>query len=322
MAVVSDQLTNLKKLTTIVADTGEVNQIKQYEPQDATTNPSLLYKAAGLEEYQSVVSGAVEWAKAQKGNVMEDTLDKLAVDFGCNILKMVPGLVSTEIDARLSFDKDATLAKCRKLMKLYEEAGVDPKKRVLFKIASTWEGIQAMKELQAEGVNCNMTLLFNLWQAAACAENGAYLISPFVGRITDYFKAKNGWTELPPVSEDPGVQSVKQIFNYYKKFGYKTVVMGASFRSKEQVLGLAGCDRLTVAPKLLKQMGETNADVPQCLDANAKDYDGEKLVVTESAFRFGLCCDAMATEKLANGISRFAQDTVKLENLLKEKYSL
>eukprot|EP00494_Astrolonche_serrata_P033118 UN33387 len=245
-------------------------------------------------------------------------MDKLAVNFGVEILKIVPGVVSTELDARLSYNADACVKKAKKLIELYKEQGIDAKKRVLFKIASTWEGLKAMKTLQAEGINCNMTLLFNQWQAAVAAEYGAFLISPFVGRITDWHKAKNG-KDSYPVEEDPGVLSVRTIYNYYKKFGFKTVVMGASFRSKEQVLALAGCDKLTVGPKWLKAMQESKETVKEHLSEKTAKYDGEKYVITESAFRWGMCSDACGTEKLAEGIRRFAADTVKLEKIIEAK---
>lgn len=320
MAANDDQLSQLRAMTQIVADTGEIEQIKRFKPLDATTNPSLLYKASQLEEYQPLVNNAVEWGQAKGGSnseVLENIMDKLAVNFGAEILQHIEGVVSTELDARLSFDTEATVAKARKLIGMYQEVGIDARERVLFKIASTWEGLQAMKILQEEGVNCNMTLLFSIWQAATAAEWGAYLISPFVGRITDWWKAKNGWTELPAVDEDPGVLSVRSIYNYYKKFGLNTIVMGASFRSKHQVLALAGADKLTVAPKLLAQMEECNDEVQLILSPENADYNGDRLEITEANYRWGMNSDPVAVEKLSDGIRRFAADTEKLEEIVK-----
>jgi len=320
MAANKNQIEQLSQFSEIVADTGEIEQIKEYKPVDATTNPSLLFKAAKLDEYKHIVQQAVEWAKQQKGDALENAMDKFAVTLGAEITKVVSGVVSTEIDARLSFDTEKTIAKCYKLLEMYKEVGIDARKRVLFKIASTWEGLQAMKVLEADGIRCNMTLLFDIWQAATAAEFGAFLISPFVGRITDWHKKLNGWTELPNVEEDPGVVSVRNIYNYYKTFDKKTVVMGASFRSKEQVLALAGCHKLTVSPKLLKLMKESTNDVPRILFGAVEDKHLKKLVCNEANFRWGMNENPMATEKLAEGIRNFAKDTVKLENILTENY--
>lgn len=320
MAAASDQLSQLRTMTQIVADTGEIEQIKRFKPLDATTNPSLLYKASQIDEYQGLVNNAVEWGQAQGGSeseVLENIMDKLAVNFGAEILQHIDGVVSTELDARLSFDTEATVAKARKLIGMYDEVGINARERVLFKIASTWEGLQAMQILQQEEVNCNMTLLFSIWQAATAAEWGAYLISPFVGRITDWHKAKNGWTELPPVDEDPGVLSVRNIYNYYKQFGLNTIVMGASFRSKHQVLALAGADKLTVAPKLLAQMEDSQDQVELILSPETASYEGERLVITEQNYRWGMNSDPVAVEKLSDGIRRFAADTEKLEEIVK-----
>jgi transaldolase len=251
----SNQLEQLSNLTVVVADTGDINSIKQYLPTDATTNPSLLLKAATQEEYKSVVQDAIDYAKAKNvENTLELAMDKLAVNFGIEILKIVPGVVSTEVDARLSFSTEATLNKARQLIALYEEAGID-KERVLIKIASTWEGLQAAKVLEAEGIHVNMTLLFSKAQAIVAADNGATLISPFVGRILDWFKKANG-VDGYEAKEDPGVISVTSIYNYYKQHGYNTIVMGASFRNTGEILALAGCDKLTISPKLLGELSE------------------------------------------------------------------
>jgi len=317
----SDQLSQLRDMTEIVADTGEINLIKKFKPLDATTNPSLIYKAAQLEEYSSLVDDAITWGKNKGDNVLENVMDKLAVNFGVEILKHITGVVSTEIDARLSFDTAATVAKARKLIEMYDEVGIDARKRVLFKIASTWEGLKAMEILQKDGVNCNMTLLFSQWQAAAAAEFGAFLISPFVGRITDWHKAKNGWTELPPVEEDPGVISVRNIYQYYKFHKFSTIVMGASFRSTGQVLGLAGVDKLTVSPKLLQQMQDTQEQVKRVLspDGEVSEQNQRRMEITEQNYRWGMNEDPTAVEKLADGIRRFAADTVKLEAIISAK---
>jgi transaldolase len=319
-AKLSNSLAQLKSLTVVVADTGEFSTIKAYEPQDATTNPSLILKAAQVPEYQLLIASAVEWANKKGGSSAERldwALDKVAVNFGTEISKLVPGYVSTEVDARLSFDTDATVARARRIIGMYKEMGVD-KSRILIKIASTYEGIQAGKILEAEGITCNLTLLFSIVQAAACAEAGITLISPFVGRILDWHKAKTGQTYTGET--DPGVVSVKNIYRYFKKFGYSTIVMGASFRNIGEIRALAGCDRLTIAPALLKELQESNEDVPRVLDpvASAAEYDGEKIAVHESAFRYALNEDAMATEKLAEGIRAFAADIIKLEDILKK----
>jgi len=314
----SSSLDQLKKYTLVVADTGDFQSINKYKPQDSTTNPSLLYSASQIEAYKHLVDDAVSYGKS-KGSTQEEKLNfalgKLSVNFGVEILKIVPGRVSTELDARLSFDTDATIKKAREIMSLYKEAGID-KERVLIKIASTWEGIQAAKVLEQEGIHCNMTLLFSLIQAVACAEVGVTLISPFAGRITDYFKQKENKNYAP--AEDPGVVSVKNIYNYYKKYGYKTVVMGASFRTKEQVMELAGCDLLTVSPQLLEELSNSNIEVPRKLDpANASDVP--KIPTDEKSFRWLMNEDEMAGFKLAEGIRRFAADLIKLENELKKK---
>jgi transaldolase len=308
-----------KKFSTVVADTGDFESIKKFKPQDSTTNPSLLYSASQLPQYKHLIDDAILYGKKHGKNVGEQTLialDKLAVNFGVEILHIVPGRVSTEIDARLSFDTESTLKKAREIIALYKEAGID-KERILIKIASTWEGIQAAKQLETEGIHCNLTLLFSLSQAIACAEAGVTLISPFAGRITDFYKKRDNKSSYLP-AEDPGVISVKTIFNYYKYFGYKTVVMGASFRNKEQVIELAGCDLLTVSPAILEEMSNCNTDVVLKLDAK-KPIQVDKIHMDEKAFRWLLNEDEMATEKLADGIRRFASDLKKLETDIKGK---
>ncbi|HEY8355286.1 MAG TPA: transaldolase [Methylophilaceae bacterium] len=312
-------LEQLKSMTTIVADTGDVEAIKSVKPVDATTNPSLLLKASTLPQYAHLIDEAISYAKAQGGSKeaqIENAADKLAVLIGVEISKVVPGRISTEVDARLSFSIDKMVAKGRKLIKLYEEAGVG-KDRVLIKLASTWEGIRAGEILEKEGINCNLTLLFGFGQARACAEAGVYLISPFVGRILDWYKAKNPGTEYT-AETDPGVISVRNIYNYYKEHGYKTVVMGASFRNIGELIALAGCDRLTVSPNLLQELAATEGTLTRVLvDNGATKTPPAKM--TEEEFRFALNEDAMATEKLAEGIRGFVADQNKLEAALAAK---
>eukprot|EP00804_Cyclotella_cryptica_P022175 CCRYP_011637-RA/>CCRYP_011637-RA protein AED:0.10 eAED:0.10 QI:118/1/1/1/0.5/0.2/5/269/308 len=304
------QVDQLKKLTTVVCDTGDVNAIKKFSPQDATTNPSLIYKAAMMPEYANIVDDAVAYGKGD----LSLTMDKLAVAFGTEITKIVPGYVSTEVDARLSFDTEATVKKAKELIKLYEEVGVQ-KERILIKIAATWEGIQAAKILEKDGITCNVTLIFSIAQAIACAEVGATLISPFVGRIMDWYRKAKGVDSFEP-AEDPGVLSVTAIYNYYKKFGYETIVMGASFRNTGEILELAGCDRLTISPQLLEELANSTGDVPQKLDASkAEAMDIPRVEMTESNFRWMMNEDAMATEKLAEGIRGFAAGIVKLQSI-------
>lgn len=313
-------LNQLKALTTVVADTGDFERMKAFAPQDATTNPSLILKAAQQSNYQSLVNTV---KAAHSGMTPSDLVDYILVAFGLEILKIVPGRVSTEVDARLSFDTKATVAKAKHLIALYESHGID-RKRILIKLAATWEGIAAAKELEAEGIHCNMTLLFSLVQAAACGAANAQLISPFVGRITDWHKVKLGthWSDTNHGgANDPGVTSVKRIFHYYKHFGISTEIMGASFRNTNQILELAGCDLLTISPELLAELQASNAMVSKKLDlANAKSaLDAENisaLRLDESSFRLQLNNDAMATEKLAEGIRNFCADTEKLEALL------
>jgi transaldolase len=311
-------LEQLKSMTTIVADTGDVEAIKSVKPVDATTNPSLLLKASTLPQYAPLIEDAIAYAKKQGGSKeqqIENAADKLAVSIGLEIQKHIPGRISTEVDARLSFNVDAMVAKGRKIISLYKDAGVD-KGRVLIKLASTWEGIKAGEILEKEGINCNLTLLFGFGQARACAEAGVFLISPFVGRILDWYKAKTGETYTSET--DPGVLSVRKIYAYYKEHGYKTVVMGASFRNIGEITALAGCDRLTIAPNLLQELEATQGNLPRVLkDGGATSKAPAKM--TEGEFRFELNQDAMATEKLAEGIRGFVADQIKLEVALAEK---
>lgn len=315
----SNQLDALRELTTVVADTGDIQAIKTYQPVDATTNPSLLLKAAGIPEYAGYIDDAVAWAKLQSQDPAQqliDASDKLAVTIGKEISALIPGRISTEVDARLSFDTEATIAKAERLVELYNDEDID-KSRILIKIASTWEGIKAAEILEQRGIQCNLTLLFSFAQARACAEAGVYLISPFVGRILDWYKANTDKKEYT-ADEDPGVISVTQIYNYYKEHGYDTVVMGASFRNIGEIQALAGCDRLTISPKLLEELKNTTDPLPVKLqDKGATATPGAKL--DEVAFRWDMNEDAMATQKLAEGIRNFAADQEKLEVMLKEK---
>jgi len=306
-----NQLEQLKQFTTVVADTGDFQSIKAYAPQDATTNPSLILKAVQKPEYRPLLEKAV--AESNSASV-DEIVDRLLIAFGVEILKYVPGRVSTEIDAALSFDTEATVAKGRELIALYEAAGVK-RERVLIKIASTWEGIRAAEILERDGIHCNLTLLFSLVQAVACAEAGVKLISPFVGRIYDWYKKSTG-TDYQG-ADDPGVQSVKRIYQYYRKFGHDTEVMGASFRNTSQILELAGCDLLTISPDLLQKLADTEGSVERKLTADAGAAI-EKIAVDEKSFRFLLNEDAMATEKLAEGIRAFCADSVKLKKMIEE----
>lgn len=310
----SNHLSSLKKHTTIVADTGDFESIKEYEPQDATTNPSLILKAAQQDTYQHIVDKAVESAS---NKTTESIIDQLLVLFGLEILKIVPGRVSTEVDARLSFDTQATIDKAREIIALYEANGAS-RERVLIKIASTWEGIKAAEELEKEGIRCNLTLLFSKAQAVACAEAKVQLISPFVGRIYDWYKKDTGIDYKG--ADDPGVQSVTEIYNYYKKFGYQTEVMGASFRNAGQITELCGCDLLTISPGLLEELQNADGEVSQKLsEATAQESDLQKITLNEADFRFMMNEDAMATEKTAQGIRAFSADIVKLEKLIEGK---
>ena len=313
------QLDSLRNMTVVVADTGDIEAIKKYQPQDATTNPSLILSASALPQYSPLIDEAVSYAKAQsndKSQQLIDAQDKLAVNIGLEILKIVPGRISTEVDARLSYDTQATVEKARKLIALYNAAGIS-NDRILIKIASTWQGIRAAEILEKEGINCNLTLLFSEAQARACAEAGVYLISPFVGRILDWYKANSDKKEYAP-AEDPGVISVTKIYNYYKEYDYNTVVMGASFRNVGEITELAGCDRLTIAPALLKELQENSTALVRKLE-----YKGEVKAkpqpLTEAEFYWQHNSDAMAVEKLADGIRKFAVDQEKLETMLSAK---
>ncbi len=315
----TSKLDQLKSMTQVVADTGDIEAIKRFHPQDATTNPSLLLKAAALPHYRELIGQARDWAHAQGGSDEEQLAncsDKLAVSIGREILDIVPGRVSTEVDARLSFNTEGTIARARKLIGLYADAGIGPE-RILIKTASTWEGIQAASELEKEGINCNLTLLFSFEQAAACADAGVYLISPFVGRILDWYKANTDMAIDTP-ADDPGVQSVTRIYNYYKEHDYGTVVMGASFRNTGEVEALAGCDRLTISPGLLEELSEDNDALPRQLSPEGINGVGGRVDFDEIGFRYALNDNAMATEKLAEGIRNFVADQLKLETLLKE----
>ena len=316
-----NQLESLKKVTTIVADTGEIDAIARFRPQDATTNPSLILKAAQLPDYAELVDRALGEARKHAGTAaerLEAAMDHLFVAFGREILGIIPGRVSTEVDARLSFDVTATLAKARHLIALYEAAGV-PRERVLIKLATTWEGVQAARDLEREGIHCNMTLLFGFAQAVACAEAGVTLVSPFVGRIYDYWKQAKGVDDIP-LDEDPGVASVTRVHDYYKKFDYPTQVMGASFRKAGQVVRLAGCDLLTIAPKLLEELEATDGEVEPRLTAEAaKASSLERVSLDEPAFRWTHNSDEMAVAKLAEGIRLFDRDARKLEEALRGK---
>lgn len=311
-------LDQLKSMTAIVADTGDIEAIRRHCPEDATTNPSLLLKAVALPEYGPLIDEAISWSLTQSNSreqQIHDAGDKLSVDVGLEVLKIVPGRISTEVDARLSFDMQATLSRARKLIRLYNEAGIG-NERVLIKIASTWEGIRAAEILEHEGIHCNLTLMFGFAQARAAAEAGVTLISPFVGRIMDWHRGKNGGTAFAP-EEDPGVISVRSIYRYYKEHGYPTTVMGASFRSSGEIIALAGCDRLTIGPNFLEELQSAEGVLERALQ-----FDGEirtrPASMTESEFRWEMNEDAMATEKLAEGIRSFTADQIKLEKLLSE----
>ena len=305
-----NKLQQLRDMTVVVADTGELSAIAEYKPQDATTNPSLLLKVAQDAKYAPAISQAVASANGD----LVDAVDIFAVDTGCEILKIIPGRVSTEVDARLSFDTQATVDKARKLVGLYKDRGIE-RDRILIKIASTWEGIKAAEQLEKEGINCNLTLLFSFAQAVACAEAGVFLISPFVGRILDWYKANGGQESYAP-KEDPGVISVTKIYNYYKQHGYNTIVMGASFRNVGEIEALAGCDYLTIGPNYLEELRADEQPLIQQLSSNETGDAQTKLSLDEKTFRWMQNDDAMATEKLAQGIRSFAADQVKLEELI------
>ena len=312
-------LDQLKAMTAIVADTGDIEAIRRHRPEDATTNPSLLLKAATLPEYAPLIDDAVHWARSRGSDPaqrIQDAMDKLAVDVGVEVLKIVPGRISTEVDARLSFDTQATLAKARRLIALYNAAGVS-NERVLIKIASTWEGIRAGEILEHEGIHCNLTLMFGFAQARACAEAGVTLISPFVGRIFDWQKAREGRAEIP-AEEDMGVLSVRRIYQYFKEHGYATTVMGASFRNSGEILALAGCDRLTISPALLEELQSRDGVLERRL-AHDGPVQPRPASLTEAEFRWAMNQDAMATEKLAEGIRGFTADQIKLEQSLAQR---
>ncbi|QLB12343.1 transaldolase [Bisgaardia hudsonensis] len=314
------QLSTLREMTVVVADTGDIEAIKTYQPQDATTNPSLILSASALPQYAPLIDEAIAYGKSKstdKAQQLIDAEDKLAVNIGLEILKIVPGRISTEVDARLSYDTQATIEKARKLIALYNEAGIS-NDRILIKVASTWQGIRAAEILEKEGINCNLTLLFSEAQARACAEAGVYLISPFVGRILDWYKANSDKKDYAP-AEDPGVVSVTKIYNYYKEYGYKTVVMGASFRNIGEITELAGCDRLTIAPPLLKELQENNTVLTRKLEFTG-EIKAKPQPLTEAEFYWQHNSDPMAVEKLAEGIRKFAADQEKLEAMLLAKF--
>jgi len=313
-----NQLEQLQQFTTLVADTGDIESIRHYQPEDATTNPSLLLKAISLPHYQPLLQQARQHAETRGGDSqtrLENATDKLAVLIGREILNIVPGRVSTEVDARLSFDQQASIARAKKLVGLYEQSGIG-RERILIKLAATWEGIQAATVLEKENINCNLTLLFSFAQAQACADAGVFLISPFVGRIFDWYKKFDGVDAYAP-AEDPGVRSVQRIYAYYKTHGFNTVVMGASFRNAGQIRQLAGCDRLTISPGLMQELADSSEPLDRILDPRSTASADAKTRLSEAAFRWGSNEDAMATEKLAEGIRQFAADQVKLEDVLK-----
>ena len=314
-----NKLEQLKTMTDVVADTGDLSAIKQYNPVDATTNPSLLLKAVDLPEYSPLILSSREWAARRGGGnqqILSNSCDKLAVEIGTEILKIIPGRVSSEVDARLSFDEKATIEKAKQLIDLYDQNGISPE-RVLIKIASTWEGIRAAEKLENDGINCNLTLLFGFDQAIACADAGVFLISPFVGRILDWHK--NNSAKEFTAENDPGVASVKKIFNYYKDHGYRTVVMGASFRNIGQIEKLAGCDRLTISPTLLDELSLDKSRLERRLHPS-NSSDSPVVEQTESSFRLALNADAMAHEKLGEGIRLFAKDQERLENIISKTH--
>jgi len=317
MTEASSQFDALGSQTTIVADTGDIEAIRKYKPTDATTNPSLILAATQLKQYQSLVEDAIAYgSKASPSERLEITLDRLAVNFGTEITKIVPGVVSTEVDARLSFNTKKSIDRAHRLIAMYKEKGID-KDRILIKLASTWEGIKAAEVLEKEGIHCNMTLLFSMAQAIACAEAGATLISPFVGRILDWYVASTKKTYT--AKEDPGVVSVTKIYNYYKDHGYKTIVMGASFRNKGEIVALAGCDKLTIGPGLLEELKNSKDEIPRQLNPERKDITARPKPLDEDSFRWQHNEDAMATEKLAEGIRKFGEAAVQLEQIITKR---
>ncbi len=313
----SNKLEQLKSMSVVVADTGEFKAIQKFKPQDATTNPSLLYKVAQNDEYQGYIRNAIQWATQQGGDQsqqLQNTLSRFAVDIGQEILQIIPGRVSTEVDARLSFDTEKTIAQAEQLINLYQQAGID-RERVLIKVAATWEGIEAARILEQKGIYCNLTLLFNFHQALACAQAGVTLISPFVGRILDWHKKDTGRDQYP-ATEDPGVLSVSRIYNYYKHYDYNTIVMGASFRNTGEIEQLAGCDRLTISPQLMQELQQDSSELKQQLSPK-QGFQEERIgTLTHQAFRWAMNQDPMATEKLAEGIRNFAADQTRLESLI------
>ena len=315
------QLESLKKYSSVVADTGDIDSILKFSPDDCTTNPSLIFKAVQSNKYSKLVEDVISNSKSRKFNVTSDQIDyisdQLAIAFGIELTKIVPGYVSTEVDANLSFDTNATIEKAKQIINSYEQSGV-PKNRILIKVAGTWEGIQAVKKLEAEGISCNCTLIFSLTQAVACAEAGAFLISPFVGRILDWFKSNT--SHEYDSSNDPGVESVGKIYNYFKQYNFKTVVMAASFRNKEEIINLAGCDKLTISPALLQDLSETKGDItPKLTALEASNSKLDRVNVNESSFRWHLNENQMASFKLGEGIRLFNKDMLKLKDLIKSK---
>ena len=313
------QLDSLKKFSSVVADTGDIDSIQKFNPDDCTTNPSLIFKAVQSNKYKKLVDEVISNSKSRKFSQTEDQVnyiaDQLTIAFGIELTKIVPGYVSTEVDSDLSFNTDATVEKAKQIINSYEQSGI-PKNRILIKIAGTWEGIQAVKKLEAEGISCNCTLIFSLTQAIACAEAGAFLISPFVGRILDWFKS-NTQKEYDS-SNDPGVESVEKIFNYFKKFNYNTIVMAASFRNKDEIINLAGCDKLTISPTLLEELSQNDDEIKLKLSKeNSSSLDIDRINVNESSFRWHLNENQMASFKLAEGIRLFNKDLLKLKELIR-----
>ncbi len=315
------QLESLKKFSSVVADTGDIDSIQKFSPDDCTTNPSLIFKAVQSNKYKKLFDEVLANSKSRKFNKLNDQVDyiadQLAIAFGIELTKIVPGYVSTEVDSDLSFNTEATVEKAKQIINSYEQSGV-PRNRILIKIAGTWEGIQAVKKLEAEGISCNCTLIFSLTQAVACAEAGAFLISPFVGRILDWFKANS--SKDYDATNDPGVESVEKIYNYFKKYNYNTIVMAASFRNKEEIINLAGCDKLTISPSLLEELNKSEGNLDQKLSQNhSSQIDIDRINVNESSFRWHLNENQMASFKLAEGIRLFNKDLLKLKETIREQ---
>ena len=315
------QLESLKKFSSVVADTGDIDSIQKFSPDDCTTNPSLIFKAVQSNKYKKLFDEVLANSKSRKFNQLNDQIDyiadQLTIAFGIELTKIVPGYVSTEVDSDLSFNTEATIEKAKQIINSYEQSGV-PRNRILIKIAGTWEGIQAVKKLEAEGISCNCTLIFSLTQAVACAEAGAFLISPFVGRILDWFKANS--SKDYDATNDPGVESVEKIYNYFKKYNYNTIVMAASFRNKEEIINLAGCDKLTISPSLLEELNKSEGDLDQKLSQNqSSQIDIDRINVNESSFRWHLNENQMASFKLAEGIRLFNKDLLKLKETIREQ---